>query len=212
MLTVCHLEKTKIFGKIHYDVRVEPKDKEEENRLVGQQLYNLDQAKTGIQIISRNKASTITSLGSASSANWGSNFIVSPHPSVLTLLCLLTALQKNAPPTAKPKKGETIKAARIPKDQLLDLIFDCFRQYQYWPMKALRQRTQQPDAYLRQVLEEVAVLIKSGKFANNYCLSDAYKDKQGADAKEAAAVAEDDGDDGDDDDDDEEMEDVLPAQ
>lgn len=114
--------------------------------------------------------------------------------------------QKNAPAAVKPKKGEIVKAARIPKDQLLDLIFDCFRQYQYWPMKALRQKTQQPDAYLRQVLEEVAVLIKSGKFANNYCLSDAYKDKQGAGAKEAAAEVEDD------DDDDEEMEDVLPIQ
>ena len=98
-----------------------------------------------------------------------------------------------------------VKAARIPKDQLLDLIFDCFRQYQYWPMKALRQRTQQPDAYLRQVLEEVAVLNKSGKFANNYCLSDAYKDRSGDGAKEAAAEA-------DDEDDDEEMEDVMPAQ
>lgn len=115
-------------------------------------------------------------------------------------------LQKNAPTVAKPKKGETVKAARIPKDQLLDLIFECFRQYQYWPMKALRQKTQQPDAYLRQVLEEVAVLIKSGRFANNYALSDAYKDKS-ADAKEEAAAAAE----GDDDDEEEEMEDVLPA-
>lgn len=73
-------------------------------------------------------------------------------------------------------------------------------------MKALRQKTQQPDAYLRQVLEEVAVLIKSGRFANNYALSDAYKDKQGAEAKEEAAAAEDG-----DDDDEEEMEDVLPT-
>jgi transcription initiation factor TFIIF subunit beta len=97
------------------------------------------------------------------------------------------------------------KAARIPENQLLDLIFECFRQYQYWSMKALRQKLQQPDQYLRQVLEKIAVLNKSGRFANHYCLSDAYRDKGGAEAQEAAAEP------ADDDDDDEEMEDVLPA-
>ena len=71
---------------------MEPKDKEEENNLVGQQLYNLDQAKTGIQIISRNKASTITNPGTASSASWSSNFIVSLHPSAHMFVYLLTAL------------------------------------------------------------------------------------------------------------------------
>lgn len=70
-------------------------------------------------------------------------------------------------------------------------------------MKALRQRTQQPDAYLRQVLEEVAVLNKSGKFANTYSLSDAYRDKS-ADAKVEAAEEKEE-----DDDDEEEMEDVV---
>lgn len=74
-------------------------------------------------------------------------------------------------------------------------------------MKALRQKLQQPDTYLRQVLEDVAVLNKSGRFANHYCLSDAYRDKAGSDSKEAAAEAVDDGED----DEGEEMEDVLPS-
>lgn len=116
-------------------------------------------------------------------------------------------MQKNAAPTTKAKRGEIFKAARIPKNQLLDLIFDCFRQYQYWSMKALRQKLEQPDSYLRQVLEEIAVLHKSGRFANHYGLSDAYRDKAGSDAKEEAAEAADDADD----DENEEMEDVLPA-
>jgi transcription initiation factor TFIIF subunit beta len=116
--------------------------------------------------------------------------------------------QKTAPPVTKPKKGEVFKAARIPKDQLLDLIFDCFRQYQYWSMKALRQKTRQPDSYLREVLGDVAMLIKSGSFANHYCLSEAYRDKGGNNAKEAAAAeAADDADD----DEGEEMEDVVPT-
>lgn len=75
-------------------------------------------------------------------------------------------------------------------------------------MKALRQRTQQPEPYLRELLGEVAVLHKSGRFANHYGLSDAYKDKAGSDSMDAAAEAVDDDDD---DDEGEEMEDVLPT-
>ncbi|EFZ00172.1 hypothetical protein MHUMG1_06312 [Metarhizium humberi] len=182
-------KKTKIFGKIHYDVRVEPRNIREEERLLAQRLLDAESSKTKLQIISRNSASAIINPGTAGSATWGGGFI------------------KNAPPTVKAKKGEVFKAARIPKNQLLDLIFDCFRQYQYWSMKALRQKLQQPDSYLRQVLEEVAVLHKSGRFANHYGLNDAYKDKAGNEAKEEAAEAVDDGDD----DENEEMEDVLPA-
>ncbi|EHK25013.1 uncharacterized protein TRIVIDRAFT_128281, partial [Trichoderma virens Gv29-8] len=181
-------KKTKIFGKIRYDLRVEPRNLREEEELLAKRIFEVENSKSKLQIISRNKASSIINPGSAGSVSWGGNFI------------------KNAPSTVKPKKGEILKATRIPKNQLLDLIFDCFRQYQYWSMKALRQRTQQPDSYLRQVLEEVAVLNKSGPFANHYCLSEAYRDKGGNDAKEAAAEAMD--DDGDDDEG-EEMEDVL---
>ncbi len=74
-------------------------------------------------------------------------------------------------------------------------------------MKALRQRTQQPESFLRSVLEEVAVLNKSGPFANHYCLSEAYRDKGGNESREAAAETVDDGDD----DEPDEMEDVVLA-
>ncbi|TQV95831.1 hypothetical protein V2A60_001000 [Cordyceps javanica] len=182
-------KKTKVFGKIHYDVRVEPRNTGEEARYLGQQLYQAENSRAKLQIISRNTASSIINPGTAGAVGWAGNFI------------------KNTPSLVKPKKGEILKAARIPKNQLLDLIFDCFRQYQYWSMKALRQRTQQPDSYLRQVLDEVAVLNKSGPFANHYCLSEAYRDKAGSESREAAAETVDDGDD----DEPEEMEDVVLA-
>lgn len=182
-------KKTKIYGRVLYDLRCEPKDKDEETRLLAQHLMEAD-SRAGVKVISRNKASAITNPGAAGSTSWGSNFI------------------KNAPSMAKPKKGETVKNARLPKNVLLDMIFECFREYQYWSMKALRQRTHQPDAWLRQVVEEVCVLQKTGTFANHYTLSEAYRDKGGNESKEAAAEPVDDGDG---DDDDEEMEDVLPV-
>ena len=37
-------------------------------------------------------------------------------------------------------------------------------------MKALRAKTQQPEAYLRETLEKIAVLAKSGRFATQWSL------------------------------------------
>lgn len=77
LLTNGYAERTKLVGRVHYDVRVEPRDKEEEGNMVMRQMANMEKGKTGLTIISRNKASTITNLGSAASVNWSSNFIVS---------------------------------------------------------------------------------------------------------------------------------------
>src|SRR4051794_9266921 len=63
-----------------------------------------------------------------------------------------------------------MKTARMPQNELLDRIFDCFRKYNYWSMKALRAELQQPEAYLRETLEKVAILAKSGRFATQWSL------------------------------------------
>lgn len=63
-----------------------------------------------------------------------------------------------------------VKTARMPENELLDRIFACFKKYKYWSMKALRQELQQPEAYLRETLEKVAVLAKSGRFATQWSL------------------------------------------
>jgi transcription initiation factor TFIIF subunit beta len=59
-----------------------------------------------------------------------------------------------------------IKTARLPENEVLDLIFRYFEQYRYWPLRALRQAVKQPEAYLRATLEKVADLHRSGPFAN----------------------------------------------
>lgn len=53
----------------------------------------------------------------------------------------------------------------MPQNELLDLIFQCFREFRYWPFKTLKARLAQPEAYLKQTLEMVAHLVKSGDFA-----------------------------------------------
>ncbi|KAJ7668359.1 transcription initiation factor IIF, beta subunit-domain-containing protein [Mycena rosella] len=85
-----------------------------------------------------------------------------------------TELVKTKP---KAAKGQFERMARIPRNQLLDLIFQLFRDTPRWGIKPLRERTQQPEVYLKEVLSEVAFLNKTGEFASLWELKDTFKDE-----------------------------------
>ena len=93
---------------------------------------------------------------------------LTPHP--LPICHLTSKPQQKTKAPAAGAKPQTQKAARIPQNELLDILFACFRTYKYWNMKALRAKTQQPEAYLRETLEKIAVLAKSGRFATQWSL------------------------------------------
>ncbi|KAF8419468.1 transcription initiation factor IIF, beta subunit-domain-containing protein [Tirmania nivea] len=118
----------------------------------------------------------------------------------------------------KEKKTTDQKNTRMERAQLLDALFGCFKQYLAWSIKGLKQRLGQPEAYLKEVLGEIAVLHKSGKFALKYTLKPEYLQKvpegveggsadgttaDGATAEGAIEV------DDDEDEEEDEMEDVL---
>ncbi|PIL35304.1 transcription factor [Ganoderma sinense ZZ0214-1] len=120
---------------------------------------------------------------------------------------------------AKPPKGQFERMARMPRDQLLDELFKAFQERERWSIKALRERTQQPEAYLKEVLSEIAFLHRSGEFNGNWELMANYKG-EGIKAEDVPGPSgvkvedikmegdEDDDEDDDDDDDDDDMEEV----
>lgn len=108
------------------------------------------------------------------------------------------------------------------KSALLDALFGCFKEYTAWSIKGLKEKLQQPEAYLKEVLSEIAVLHKSGKFALKYTLKPEYVRAMplegGGGPVDAAPIGQGMGtkgetvemdEDEDDDDDEVEMEDVL---
>lgn len=83
------------------------------------------------------------------------------------------------------------KAARIPEKELLQLLFSCFQEYQFWHMRTLRHRTKQPETYLRQVLSQIAVLSKSGHSSGTWRLKEENQfDKYNMNVKEEVAPEE----------------------
>lgn len=97
------------------------------------------------------------------------------------------------------------RAIRMPKKDLLDLLFRLFEEYEYWSIKGLKERTKQPETYLKESLESIANLIKKGPYTSKYHLKPEYRRLR--DAERAAKV--DGEDEKNEDDEDEDMEDVI---
>jgi len=76
----------------------------------------------------------------------------------------------------KPAKGQFERMARIPKNQLLDLLFKLFQEKEIWSIKVLREKTQQPEAYLKEVLSEIAFLHRSGDYNGLWELRENFRE------------------------------------
>ncbi|KAN0083987.1 Transcription initiation factor IIF, beta subunit domain containing protein [Tylopilus felleus] len=74
----------------------------------------------------------------------------------------------------KPVKGTFERMARLPRNQLLDLLFQLFREQPRWSFKPLRERTQQPEVYLKEILNEIAILHRSGEYNGMWELSEIF--------------------------------------
>ncbi|KAI1456009.1 transcription initiation factor iif [Annulohypoxylon moriforme] len=121
---------------------------------------------------------------------------------------------RTGPETKKGgKKQREEKAARLPKSDLRDRIFECFERYNFWSMRAFRNELHQPEAWLRENLEEIAILHKTGPFANQWELNADHKGalnilKADGVAPDTAPEGEGEGDASESD---AEMEDVIPV-
>ena len=71
----------------------------------------------------------------------------------------------------------------MPQNELLDLIYNCFKRYNYWPLKSLKAELNQPENYLKQTLEMVAHLVKAGPHANTWQLKPEARISTYADAQ-----------------------------
>lgn len=119
----------------------------------------------------------------------------------------------------KPKqaKGTFERMARMPRNQLLDELFVLFREMPRWSIKPLREKTQQPEVYLKEVLSDIATLHKSGEHNGLWELKPNFKDREvkGENVPMSSIPGdvkmeddEDDDEDDDDEDDDDDMEEV----
>ncbi|KAF9007918.1 transcription initiation factor IIF, beta subunit [Cyathus striatus] len=88
---------------------------------------------------------------------------------------------------AKPTKGNFERMARMPRNQLLDHLFNIFRESPRWSIKTLREKTQQPEAYLKEVLGEISFLHRAGEWNGMWELKESFKDVDNVKAEHVPA-------------------------
>lgn len=104
------------------------------------------------------------------------------HASTQSINRLASGVPTNAalptwtPRAQKPqaRKGEFERFARMPRNELYDALFERFKEKQDWTLRDLRARTQQPEAYLKEVLSEVASLHRTGEKVGLWSLKETY--------------------------------------
>ena len=64
----------------------------------------------------------------------------------------------------------------MPKNQLLDLLFKLFAEKETWSIKFLREKTQQPEAFLKETLSDIAFLHRSGEHNGTWELKENFKE------------------------------------
>lgn len=217
MLMLTQPERTTLAGRVAHEVNSVPVENEESQRLLAMKTREAMKPKFFTKFVdedlSDNRAGFIQP-GTVAGMNAFGGFIVSILETLLSFIPYTDSPKKTKGPTAG-NRPQLSKAARMPQNELLDRIFECFRRYNYWSMKALRAELQQPEAYLRETLEKVAVLAKSGRFATQWSLKPENKLANYEGSVDAAAPTNeeesDTGMDDDEDDEDVKFEDVVPS-
>ncbi|KAI8646135.1 transcription initiation factor IIF, beta subunit-domain-containing protein [Parasitella parasitica] len=106
--------------------------------------------------------------------------------------------------TTKKPKTDKEKATRMPRNELMDLLFDAFDKYPYYTFKGLVEHTKQPNQYLKEVLNEICILNKKGPYTGSYQLKPEYKERLSV-AERQSAINNAENEESDDDEDDEEL-------
>ncbi|BBM98477.1 transcription initiation factor TFIIF subunit beta [Marchantia polymorpha subsp. ruderalis] len=101
-----------------------------------------------------------------------------------------TGAKDKKKPIPPPKQPEG-KRIRRERNELEDIVFKLFERQPNWTLKQLVQETDQPVAFLKEVLNDLCIYNKRGANQGTYELKPEYKrtgqDEQGADVKDSSA-------------------------
>lgn len=155
-------KKTAIVGTVAHECQVVPSIKDPNyNKIIEQRKQMIKfQHKRSITVLDEGVGKTLGRAAGLSLLGDNSNFLKVSKDNKL-----------------KDKKEPT-RNIRMPKKELLNLLFKLFDEYNYWSLKGLKERTKQPEVYLKECLDHVALLIKKGPYALKYTLRSEYKKLQ----------------------------------
>ncbi|KAK4923093.1 hypothetical protein LTR66_016549 [Elasticomyces elasticus] len=91
----------------------------------------------------------------------------------------------------KRQDAKDNRTAREDRSVIIERILSCYQEYKVWGVRALRDRLRQPESYIKEVLDEIGFMHKSGDWNGKWELKEAFKTGGFDAATEAAPEAED---------------------
>ena len=91
---------------------------------------------------------------------------------------LLNQEEKRKLTKASQAKRQAIKdgrTARVSRGDLIDRLLLCFKRHRIWGLRDLKAEVNQPEVYVRETLQEIAFMWKSGDFNGKWELKSEFK-------------------------------------
>jgi len=168
---------TILAGKVKHECNLRPVFTEKYRKRVRDRHREVNTRSRQIKMIEEvtSGRGSVNMLSSGvANANAFSDLVVRVLPQLSDLFPLIGCIAQKT--KQKPAKGQFERMARMPKNQLLDLLFKLFGERGTWPIKLLRERTQQPEAFLKETLGEIAFLHRSGEHNGTWELKENFKE------------------------------------
>ncbi|OUM61630.1 hypothetical protein PIROE2DRAFT_45046 [Piromyces sp. E2] len=81
-------------------------------------------------------------------------------------------------PIRKGTKTVQEKRERLPRNEVLTLLFQAFDKYDYWNFSGLVDYTHQPQTFLKEILGDIGQLNKRGPYVGMWQLKSEYRNKK----------------------------------
>ncbi|ORX54466.1 transcription initiation factor IIF, beta subunit [Hesseltinella vesiculosa] len=144
-------------GKVHHDCTATPSQFGTYRNIMRKRAYDAEIPQRSVRILDQDNQPVFVPGASANIPSTGfSDFVVS----------------------VGKRKTDKEKATRLPRNELMDVLFAAFDRYPYWSFKGILEHTHQPAQYLKEVLSEICVLNKRGPYAGNYQLKSEFKHRE----------------------------------
>lgn len=206
---LCCIGKT-ISGTVHHECTATPTHVDSYRGIMRKRVMEAETPQRSVQEIGKsNQPMFVPGAGSALANTGFSDFTVCICWCYVLYGCLICSLQ----PSKRQKADNKEKATRMPRNELMDVLFVAFDRYPYWSFKGLLEHIRQPSQYLKEVLNDICILNKRGPYAGNYQLKPEYVQRSTA-AEQSSGAAKDSGtpSSGDEDEDEEEAMETIHVQ
>jgi len=93
--------------------------------------------------------------------------------------------------TMQPVRKKTVqeKRERLPREEVITLLFQAFEKYDYWNFSGLVDFTHQPQPYLKEILGDIGLLNKRGPYVGMWQLKSEYRNKKKEDIQQSNATS-----------------------